>query len=250
MASKFPKRAAPGSVLAELAQLRDELRVKLHLAGLEARAQWESVEPKLLNLEHSLEEQGEGAWEAAGQLAVEVIKAFRDFSVRNNEGGPGKAPVHDLMRVRVHTCSPADTLHRAAQIMWEKDCGCLPVVDEGRVVLAMLTDRDVCMAALTQGTGLEGAHVASAMSKDVATCSPDDTLSAVAELMREKQVRRIPVTDAAGVLLGLISIGDIVRYVRPRNPLALASVAQSEAVDTLAAINEPRARPSTPPPAP
>ena len=94
MNSRFPKRNSPGSVLAELSQLRDELRVRLHLGELEVRAQWESVEPKLLGLERSLEQQGEGAFEAAGELAVEVVKAFRDFSVRSQEGGPSKAPVH------------------------------------------------------------------------------------------------------------------------------------------------------------
>ena len=94
MTSRFPKRNSSGSVLAELSQLRDELRIKLHLAGLEARAQWESVEPKLLGLERSLEQQGEGAFEAVGELAVELVKAFRDFSVRSQEGGPSKAPGH------------------------------------------------------------------------------------------------------------------------------------------------------------
>src|SRR4051812_30404350 len=113
MTSRFPKRNSPAAVLAELAQLRDELRVRLHLAGLEVRAQWESVEPKLIGLERSLEQQGEGALEAAGELAVELVKTFRDFSVRSHEGGPSKAPVHDLMRVRVYTCRAGDTLHSA-----------------------------------------------------------------------------------------------------------------------------------------
>jgi len=159
MTSRFPKRNSSGSVLAELSQLRDELRIKLHLAGLEVRTQWESVEPKLLGLERSLEQQGEGAFEAAGELAIELVKAFRDFSMRSQDGGPSKAPVHDIMRVRVHTCSLDDTLHRAAQIMWEKDCGCLPVIDASRKVHAVITDRDICMAALTQGVALAATRV-------------------------------------------------------------------------------------------
>ena len=247
MPSRFPKRNAPGSVLAELAQLRDELRVRLHLAGLEVRAQWESVEPKLLGLERSLEQQSEGAFDAAGELAVEVVKAFRDFSVRSQEGGPSKAPVHDIMRVRVHTCSPSDTLHKAAQLMWEKDCGCLPVIDEVRVVRAVITDRDICMAALTQGVALAETSVSSAMSRSLSVCSPDDSLGAVEDLMREAQIRRVPVVDADGVLLGMISLGDIARYLRPRSQQAPGSVAQL--LETLAAISEPRARPSVPPPA-
>jgi CBS domain-containing protein len=246
MNSRFPKRNSSGSVLAELSQLRDELRVRLHLAGLEVRAQWESVEPKLLGLERSLEQQGEGAFEAAGELAVEVVKAFRDFSARSQEGGPSKAPVHDIMRVRVHTCGPTDTLHRAAQIMWEKDCGCLPVVDSVRVVRAVITDRDICMAALTQGVPLADTSVASAMSRALTVCSPDDSLGAVEDVMRQGQIRRVPVVDADGVLVGMISLGDIARYLQPRMQQAPASVAQL--LETLAGISEPRARPSLMPP--
>ena len=244
--SRFPKRNSPGSVLTELSQLRDELRVKLHLAGLEVRAQWESVEPKLLGLERSIEQQGEGAFEAAGELAVELVKAFRDFSVRSQDGGPSKAPVHDVMRVRVHSCSPADTLHRAAQIMWEKDCGCLPVIDDVRRVRAVITDRDICMAALTQGVALAETSVSSAMSRSLSVCSPDDPLGTVEDLMREQQIRRVPVVDANGVLIGMISLGDIARYLRPRSTQAPGSAAQL--VDTLAGISEPRARASVPPP--
>jgi CBS domain-containing protein len=246
MTSRFPKRNSPGSVLAELSQLRDELRVRLHLAGLEVRAQWESVEPKLLGLERSLEQQGEGAFEAAGELAIELVKAFRDFSVRSPDGGPSKAPVHDIMRVRVHTCSLDDTLHRAAQIMWEKDCGCLPVIDAARHVHAVITDRDVCMAALTQGIALSATQVSSAMSRNLFTCSPDDSVGTAEELMRDRQIRRVPVVDTAGLLIGMISLGDIARYLRPRSAQASASAAQF--VETVAAISEPRARPSTPPP--
>jgi CBS domain-containing protein len=248
MASKFPKRNSPGSVLAELAQLRDELRIRLHLAGLEVRAQWESVEPKLLGLERSIEQQGEGAFEAAGELAVEVVKAFRDFSVRSHEGGPSKAPVHDVMRVRVYTCSASDTLHRAAQIMWDKDCGCLPVVDDVRVVRAVITDRDICMAALTQGVALAEISVTSAMSRSLCVCSPDDSLGALEQVMRDRQIRRVPVVDAQGLLIGIVSLGDLARYLRPRGQQAPASVAWL--LETLAAISEPRARSSVPPPAP
>ena len=244
--SRFPKRNSPGSVLAELSQLRDELRIKLHLAGLEVRAQWESVEPKLLGLERTLEQQSEGALDAAGELAVELVKAFRDFSVRSQDGGPSRAPVHDIMRVRVHSCKPSDTLHRAAQIMWEKDCGCLPVVDEVHRVRAVITDRDICMAALTQGVALAETSVSSAMSRSLSVCSPDDSLATVEDLMRAQQIRRVPVVDANGVLIGMISLGDIARYLRTRSAQAPGSVAQL--IDTLAGISEPRPRASVPPP--
>ena len=177
-----------------------------------------------------------------------MTSSFPKRAELSQQSGPSQAPVHDIMRVRVHSCSPTDTLHRAAQIMWEKDCGCLPVVDEARVVRAVITDRDICMAALTQGVALAETSVSSAMSRSLSVCSPDDTVGAVEELMREAQIRRVPVADASGVLIGMISLGDIARYLRPRSPQAAASVAQL--VDTLAAISEPRVRPTLPPPAP
>ena len=75
--------------------------------------------------------------------------------------------------------------------MWEKDCGCLPVVDAVRVVRAVITDRDICMAALTQGVPLAETSVASAMSRSLTVCSPDDPLGAVEDVMRQGQIRSI-----------------------------------------------------------
>jgi CBS domain-containing protein len=71
-------------------------------------------------------------------------------------------------------------------------------------------------------------------------------LAAVELTMRERQVRRLPVVDANGVLIGMISLGDITRYLRPRTAQAPASVAHL--LETLAAISEPRPRASIPPP--
>ena len=239
MTSRFPKRNSPGSVLTELSQLRDELRIKLHLAGLEVRAQWESVEPKLLGLERSLEQQGEGALDAAGELAVELVKAFRDFSVRGHEGGPSQAPVHDIMRVRVHTCGLDDTLHRAAQIMWEKDCGCLPVIDSTHRVHAVITDRDICMACWSRGCAPGALVVAEVMAKVLYSCGPDDALVAAEAIMRSRQIRRLPVLDGSGHLLGILSIADLARQAAREQERRLGSPESKAALATLANICQP-----------
>lgn len=95
--------------------------------------------------------------------------------------------------------------------MWEKDCGCLPVIEpEGRLV-GMITDRDICMAAYTRGTPLGGESVESAMKRTVVTCAPDDTLGEVERLMKATQVRRIPVTNHQGVVVGIITVSDLAR---------------------------------------
>jgi len=121
--------------------------------------------------------------------------------------------VQDLMSKDVVTCGPNDALNVAAQRMWERNCGAIPIVDEGRT-LAMITDRDVCMAAYTQGRPLSEISVASAMSRRVVTCSPFDAIGVAEEIMRTEQIRRLPVVDRNGALVGLLSLGDIATHGR------------------------------------
>lgn len=116
--------------------------------------------------------------------------------------------VRDLMITDVKCCETYNTLNSAAQMMWDNDIGCVPVVEHGRVV-GMLTDRDICMAAFIQGVPLTGSLATSAMSKQVFSCAPNDDIAAAEKLMREKQVRRLPVVDAQGHLAGIISLNDI-----------------------------------------
>src|ERR1039457_4424774 len=115
----------------------------------------------------------------------------------------------DLMTKKVKACHQHDSLNRAAQLMWENDCGAVPVVDSDSKVIGMLTDRDICMAAYTQGVALVEASVGTVMSRNVCACNPSDNISAVAEQMRERQIRRLPVIDKAQRLVGILSISDI-----------------------------------------
>jgi hypothetical protein len=90
----------------------------------------------------------------------------------------------ELMSQPVHKCSPEDTLEHAARAMWEADVGCLPVVDEEGRPVGVLTDRDVCMAAYTQGVALRDSRVSSAMSHSVISCSPESSIAHRADAMR------------------------------------------------------------------
>jgi len=119
--------------------------------------------------------------------------------------------VSDLMTKEVRTCHQHDSLNRAAQLMWENDCGAVPVIDSDRNVIGMLTARDICMAAYTQGVALREASAASAMSRDVSVCNPSDNITSAAERMRERQIRRLPVVDKAQRLIGILSMSDIAR---------------------------------------
>ena len=93
----------------------------------------------------------------------------------------------------VRACSPDDTMGEAAQVMWENDCGCVPVVDDTQRVVGVITDRDLAMAAHLQGVALRDSRVSSAMARDVKCCSPRDTPAMVQAVMQQYRIRRVPV---------------------------------------------------------
>ncbi len=118
----------------------------------------------------------------------------------------------DLMTPDVATCRPDEPMAAAARIMWERDCGIVPVVDaEGRPV-GVVTDRDLCMASFTRNEPLSRMPVRDAMAKEVFSCREDDDESAIHDAMRGHRVRRIAVVDKAGRLRGVVSLNDLVLH--------------------------------------
>jgi CBS domain-containing protein len=117
--------------------------------------------------------------------------------------------IDQLMKWPVHTCRSDDSLDYVAQLMWEGDCGCVPVVDGAGRLLAMITDRDICMAAHFQGGPLRALKVKDAMSKRVFACRPSDTIGVAENIMRSNQVRRLPIVDENDHVVGILSLTDI-----------------------------------------
>jgi CBS domain-containing protein len=117
--------------------------------------------------------------------------------------------VRELMSSALFTCRPADSLAHAARLMWDHDCGLLPVLDRDGRVGAVITDRDVCMGACTRGRDLEALRVADSMSKTVVTCLADDDVTTAADRMVQHQLRRLPVVDAQGKPVGLLTLNDL-----------------------------------------
>ena len=115
--------------------------------------------------------------------------------------------VDELMTRTVVSCALGDMLNRAAQLMWERDCGCLPVVHEGRLI-GIVTDRDICMGGYTKGRALHEIRVDEVMSKDVKSCARTDSLEAVQTVMQMHQLRRVPVVEQQKVV-GIISLTDL-----------------------------------------
>jgi len=154
--------------------------------------------------------------------------------------------VQEIMSIDVKSCHMNDHINRAAQIMWDQDCGAVPVIDDNSHVVGMLTDRDICMAAYTQDRQLSWIPVSSACAHVVHTCKLTDSLQTAEHLMQAAKIRRIPVVDDEGKLRGMVSLGDLAQHVhrpgRKGDGLSYQSVAQ-----TLAAISEApiQSRPGT-----
>lgn len=148
--------------------------------------------------------------------------------------------IREIMKRSVVTCRKNDRLSRAAQLMWDHDCGALPVVDEQDYVVAMITDRDICMAAYTQGKPLSEIPVASAMSSGVFTCTQDKSVAHAEELMRQHQVRRLPILNDDGRLVGLLAIHELAAAAACQQRIDNDRVSADELAVTLACVGESR----------
>jgi CBS domain-containing protein len=117
--------------------------------------------------------------------------------------------VRELMTPSPLSCSLGTTLAKVAKLMWEVDCGVIPVVDDQGRVTGIITDRDMCIFVAAQDLPARQIQVGTVASKDVFTCLADDDVVAALETMKQKRVRRLPVVDGQGVLVGMLSFTDI-----------------------------------------
>jgi CBS domain-containing protein len=146
----------------------------------------------------------------------------------------------DIMTEKVFTCRPTDSMADVARTMWEHDCGTVPVVDPwNERLVGMITDRDICLAALTKGTSLPEIRVAEAMAQPFRSCRLGDDVEDLLAAMGEWRVRRMPIVDPEGRVAGIVSLDDLaIKASETRGPLAQSL--RNHLVETLAAISRPR----------
>jgi CBS domain-containing protein len=116
--------------------------------------------------------------------------------------------VSEAMTMGVETISPADTAQYAAARMKENDIGFLPVTEEGRAV-GVVTDRDIALRCCAEGRDPHSTTVREIMTRNVIACRETEELSAASRLMEQKKIRRLVVTDEAGIVNGLLSVDDL-----------------------------------------
>jgi CBS-domain-containing membrane protein len=148
--------------------------------------------------------------------------------------------IADLMTTRVQTCNLNDSLNAAANVMWEHDCGIVPVLDAAGKLVGVLTDRDVCMAAFFHGMRLAELPVREVMARDLHTLRPEAPLFDALELMRRMQVRRLPVVDDEGELVGILSLADVAAAWRRRALVDGRQLREEDVSEVLSAITRSR----------
>ena len=118
--------------------------------------------------------------------------------------------VSDLMSKSAVPSRPEMTLAAAGALMWQNDCGLLPIVNHTGKVTGVITDRDICIALSTRD-GPSSQITAGEVAKPSAfVCSPDDNIHTALKIMSKERIRRLPVVNSEGGLAGILSINDIV----------------------------------------
>ena len=132
----------------------------------------------------------------------------------------------EVMTPNPKTVQPSDTLQLAAQLMDALNVGVLPVTEGSRPV-GMLTDRDIVVRSTSAGQDPRTATVSDAMTGEVYSLPTYASVLDAIRMMKEQQLRRVPVVDPRGMLVGILSLGD------------LADAGTPEAADALEAISTP-----------
>lgn len=142
--------------------------------------------------------------------------------------------VKDVMKTDVGFCSTEDNLKKTAEIMRFRDCGVVPIVDEEKRVVGMLTDRDICLAVAARNRKASDVKTKELMSRSVIVCSADDKLEDALRKMRKHQIKRLAAVGEAGELVGVLSVADVLLSVRKDKHL------KKKVYATLEKISKPR----------
>jgi CBS domain-containing protein len=128
------------------------------------------------------------------------VHHYREFNVK----------IQDVMTRDPRSVSPQTTAREAAQLMKAEDVGIIPVVDGSRLV-GVVTDRDLAVRVVAEGRDASTTVRDVMSSNRIATCRPEEDIDRAMETMAKEQVRRIPIVDERGALVGIVAQADVVR---------------------------------------
>ncbi len=145
--------------------------------------------------------------------------------------------VREVMTDRLASCSPNTNLATVAGLMWENNCGVLPVLDDGGKVVGMITDRDICIAVATKHRLASDILVSEVMSSPVYACHPDNDIEDALKIMEDGNVLRLPVINDDGALQGTLSVYGIVLHAGNGKGRKSQALSAERVVSTLKGIS-------------
>lgn len=148
--------------------------------------------------------------------------------------------VTDAMVGSPISCGPEANLGVATELLWNQNCGILPVVDSEKKVVGVVTDRDMCIALGTRNLLPGQIAVKDVMTRQVLSCQVNDDVHLALQTMATGHVRRLPVVDAKGVLQGILSMDDVVLHADGASQFNAKGLNQKEVLETLKAIYRPQ----------
>jgi CBS domain-containing protein len=144
--------------------------------------------------------------------------------------------VKEVMMMTPYACHPETNLGAATELMWKGNCGFLPVLESSGRIKGVITDRDICVALGTRNTPAGSVTVGDVMHGKLFTCMPEDDVHVGLQVMREGHVRRLPVINAGGKLVGVLSLHDIVLKAQPTHAGQEPELSADEVMRTYRAI--------------
>jgi CBS domain-containing protein len=144
--------------------------------------------------------------------------------------------VKDVMTPDAKAIWLTESLADAARLMWENDCGVLPIIKDGRKVVGLVTDRDICMGSAMRDTNPSAISVEEVMTGQVYGVKPEDTIDQALQVMQQHRIRRLPVINPEGELEGILSMNDIVLHAKAPDSAARGSIDYGDVVKTYQAI--------------
>jgi len=145
----------------------------------------------------------------------------------------------DIMTSNPRSCHPQDKLCSAIDIMKESNVGVVPITDGtgGSHLVGIITDRDVALGMGAAEKACSQMTIDSCMSKQIFFVNPDDDISKVEQLMKEHQVRRVPVADSQGTLQGIISTADIAREAHKEKQEGRAELSDADVANVVEIVS-------------
>ena len=141
--------------------------------------------------------------------------------------------VKSIMAKEVGFCHPTDNFSKAVEIMRQKDCGVVPIVDEKKKVVGIITDRDICIALASQNKKASEIKVSEVIKSKIVVCAESDDAETVLKRMKRKQIKRLPVVSKKRELVGILSITDVLLAAEKDKKL------RKKVYSTLKAIGKP-----------